>query len=113
MKTLQQMLNAGFERVACHSQRRNLVQGKRWRIVLSDGVNGSGLQTGKIVVFLLQRSNWHISGWETHSSRDVAVTCETISDLPSRMHDYSFADFVKTAEIDAACEELRKVGEGW
>lgn len=104
MKTKQQMTDAGYERVGCHGQRRSLWTSEdgKWEIRLTNGVNGFGLQNGQFAVVLLQNKPEK----RIVRIKKINTFCQLISDIKSKMHDWSFADFVSTAEVDAAKDRL-------
>jgi len=113
MKTLQQWTGEGYERVMSRGQRRDLVQGRQHRIILTNGVDGSGLQTGCVAVVLLGRDEVY-GGWTRIESRPVAVVEDFVSDVLRRGGDGpGILSFARTAEINAAAAEMRALVGEW
>lgn len=105
MKTLDQMLSAGYERVCCNRQRKHLwtSPSNSHEIKLTNGENGFGLQTGHVCVILIRKQPERT----VVEHRDIKRIEETVTGVRSRMGDnHAIADFALTSEINAARDEL-------
>lgn len=106
-RTMDEIRAAGYERVLCHGQRRELARGGDWKIRLTDGVDGFGRQTGRLTVVLYRRSENTGSGWESVASRPIRVHTEATADA-REPRGWSLPDYALTADIDAAVAELTR-----